>query len=218
LITAQEDERQRISRELHDDIAQRLCVLALRLHTLGRELPEKASAVREHVRAAQRFTDEIAMDVHQLSRELHSSRLRNLGLRRSLESWCHEMSVQHGVTVHVTMNEVDDLPSDITLCVYRVVQEALNNAVKHGNAQQVSVDLVRDSTGVRMRIRDGGRGFDPEVAANGIGLASMRERLRFIGGDLTVKSAPGHGTELVAEIRFGTKNPSVGTLVSVSGS
>jgi PAS domain S-box-containing protein len=218
LITAQEDERHRISRELHDDIAQRLCVLALRLHTVGRELPENAAVVRENIRAAQRFTDEIAMDVHQLSRELHSSRLRNLGLRRALDSWCQEMAAQHGIAVQVTMDDVDDLPSDIVLCVYRVVQEALNNAVKHGNAQQVSIDLARDSSGVRMRICDAGRGFDPEVAANGIGLASMRERLRFIGGDLTVKSAPGRGTELVAEIRFGAKSPPAPALTSVSRS
>lgn len=200
LITAQEDERQRISGELHDDIAQRLCVLGLRLHTLGREMPKIAPSLQEHVRTAQRFTDEITIDVHQLSHELHSSRLRSLGLKRALKAWCDEMSAQNEVTIQVSLSGIDDLPGDVSVCAYRVVQEALNNAVKHGKAEQVSVEVRRSSMGVHIRVRDSGCGFNPDIPVNGIGLASMRERLRYFGGDLAVKSAPGSGTELIADI------------------
>ena len=198
LITAYEDERQRISQDLHDDIGQRLALIAMALDridhgTITRHASDRLPGIRKDVH-------ELASDLHGLSRELYSSTVQHLGLGPALENWCTQVATEHRLAIDFTGDRHDGLSRDVSMCLYRVAQEALNNAVKHGRAQRVSVELQRQPSKVRLRIVDSGGGFDPSKPTKGIGLASMRERLRFIGGNLLVTSSPGNGAVVIAEV------------------
>lgn len=198
LITAYEDERQRISRDLHDDIGQRLSLIALALdrvdrHGLSATGKDGLPDIRQDIHA-------LASDLHGVSRELYWSTVHQLGLGPAIQNWCSQVATQYRLAIEFSGDGHDGLPRDVSVCLYRVAQEALNNAVKHGRAQRVTVQLKRESSKVRLRVVDFGDGFDPRSPTTGIGLASMRERLRFIGGDLSVISAPGRGAEVTAEV------------------
>lgn len=198
LITAYEDERQRISRDLHDDIGQRLSLIALALDRLDYS---GMSARQTHsLPDIRRDIHELASDLHGLSRELYSSTVQQLGLGPAIQNWCSQVATQYRMAIEFTGDGHDGLPRDVSMCLYRVAQEALNNAVKHGCAERVSVQLKREPSKVSLRVVDSGHGFDPHSPTTGIGLASMRERLRFIGGELSVISAPGRGAEVTAEV------------------
>ena len=198
LITAYEDERQRISRDLHDDIGQRLALIAMALDRVDhRAMPRTAS---DRLPGIRKDVHQLATDLHGLSRELYSSTVQHLGLGPALQNWCAQMATEHRLAVDFTGDGHDGLPREVSMCLYRVAQEALNNAVKHGRAQRVSVELKRQPSKVRLQIVDSGDGFDPSLPTKGIGLASMRERLRFIGGDLLVTSTPGKGAIVTAEV------------------
>jgi signal transduction histidine kinase len=198
LITAYEDERQRISRDLHDDIGQRLSLIALSLDRVDHSgLSAKGGDGLPDIR---RDIHELARDLHGLSRELYSSTVHQLGLGPAIQNWCSQVASQYRMAIEFIEHGHNGLPRDVSMCLYRVAQEALNNAVKHGRARHVTVQLERDSFKVRLRVVDSGDGFDPGLPTAGIGLASMRERLRFIGGDLSVISAPGRGAEVTAEV------------------
>ena len=206
LIHATEEERQRLARELHDDFAQRLALLSVGLDMLLQE--SSADGVSLHWRLQELWNDvkELASDVHNLSHRLHSSKLRLLGIKMALKEVCGHVSRQHNVDVQLEAGELpSELSDDVSLCFYRVAQEALNNAVKHSHSRRIEVKLNNSRGRVRMRIKDFGVGFDPDARANGIGLAAMRERLRMVGGSLHVKSSPGVGTELTAEAKIGTR-------------
>lgn len=206
LIHAGEEERQRLARELHDDFAQRLALLSVGLDLLLQD--SSADGVSLHRRMQELWNDvkELASDVHNLSHRLHSSKLRLLGIKMALKEVCGQVSRQHSVDIQLEAGELpSELSDDVSLCFYRVAQEALNNAVKHSRSRRIEVKLNNSRGRVRMRIKDFGVGFDPDARANGIGLAAMRERLRMVGGSLHVKSSPGVGTELTAEAKIGTR-------------
>jgi PAS domain S-box-containing protein len=202
LIEAQEEERRRISRDLHDDIGQRIALLACEIDF---ERKNKAASRYERkisfLPKLRKELDAIATDIHKLSHELHSASLQCCGLKIALKDLCWKYSHNHHLGVELHTEGLDPkLAPDISLCLFRVAQEALANVLKHGRTKQVVVSVVQDSRKVRLTVTDSGVGFDPAIQNGGIGLMSMRERLRFCGGMLTVKSAPNQGTEIAAEV------------------
>src|SRR6266404_4417203 len=202
LIHAAEEERQRVARELHDDFGQRLSLLSLSLDTLDQESSADGTSFHQMLQQLGNDVKELTGDVHNLSHRLHSSKLRLLGLKAALKEVCQQVSRQHNLDIQLQAGELpSELPDDLSLCFYRVAQEALNNAVKHSHSTRVEVKLGDSEGQVWMRIKDFGVGFDFTARANGIGLAAMRERLRMVGGSLRVKSSPGVGTELTAEAK-----------------
>lgn len=199
LIQAQEEERQRISSELHDDFGQRLPLLIFALERLKNSLPAMAPDRLELSRLQDQVKG-IAIDIHELSHELHSSKLQYLGLKPAVTELCQKMSEQHSIEVNLELNGNVPLHPDVQLCLYRIVQEALNNVVKHSGGDRVTVSLIGDKFLTRLKIRDNGVGFDTSSTKTGLGLASMRERLRIVRGELSVDSVRGNGTEITAEV------------------
>jgi signal transduction histidine kinase len=205
LINAAEEERQRLARELHDDFAQRLSLLSVGLDILHHESSADGTSLHQRLKELGKDVKELAGDVHDLSHRLHSSKLRLLGLKVALTEICRQVSRQHNLDIQLQAGELSSaLSEDLSLCFYRIAQEALNNVVKHSHSTRIEVKLGDSSGRVWMRIKDFGVGFDPTSHANGIGLAAMRERLRMVGGSLQVKSSPGVGTELTAEAKVMT--------------
>ena len=205
LINAHEEERKRIARELHDDIGQRLSLLAMNLGLIVGGLPKERAERAELFRTYAEVSD-LVSDVHELSHKLHSSRPQHLGLRLALKELCSQIGNHYKLAVEVRSEELAlPIPSETASCLYRVAEEALHNAAKHSGASQVTVTVSKGErspngeTLLRMEIKDNGRGFDPTLAAKGLGLVSMRERLRMIGGSLHVQSRCGTGTVIAAE-------------------
>jgi len=210
LMEAQEEERRRISRELHDDIGQRVALLSIELDMLG-QLFESGQPMRERVERVQEATGELGRDLHQLSHALHSSKLQYLGLPSALRELCSRMAERHCLAIEfVGSEEKVTLEEDDALALFRVAQEALTNAVRHSDATTVKVVLSAVQGGVRLGVYDDGRGFDPASLAGGIGLVGMRERLRAVGGEFQIISAPGVGTEIHATVTLpASKSPAV---------
>ena len=199
-VTAQEEERTRIARELHDDLSQRLALVAVTLESLGQNLPKGKSQITAALHNLWYRVGEISSDVHQLSRRLHPSTL-GLGLGAALRSLCGGIERQHGIRVVVSCKDVPDaIPSDVSLCVYRVAQEALSNVVKHSEVKEARLELAGESGDLLLRVVDAGRGFEPSEAGRGLGLLSMKERLRLVGGSLVVRSRSSQGTEISAQV------------------
>lgn len=202
LIEAQEEERRRISRELHDDIGQRIALLACEIdyQRLSKSSPrtQREAAVLPKLR---KELNAIATDIHELCHELHSASLQCCGLKVALKDLCWKYSQNHHLEIDLHTDEFDlKLPPDVALCLFRVTQEALANVLKHGRTKKVVVKVLQNSEKVRLTVRDFGVGFDPSMQSGGIGLMSMRERLRLSGGALSVTSAPNQGTEIAAEV------------------
>ena len=196
LLQAKETEHARIARELHDDICQRMLVLTIELESLGRAAPEGASAA-EALKVAQ----DIAASLHELSHRLHPTRLRLIGLVAALDRLCVEVS-RAGIAVAFTHDNVPaPLPPNLMLCLFRVVQEALQNVIKYSNARHLSVHLSGGTDGLLLTVVDDGVGFDVNAAwGKGVGLDSMVERLEAIGGTLDIRSTAGAGTRLTAAV------------------
>jgi PAS domain S-box-containing protein len=203
LINAQEQERARIARELHDDFSQRLALLGISLGQLWEELPESQTEQRTGVLEILRGTKEMSSDLHSLSHQLHSSKLELVGLVSALSGLCKEMGEKYKIEIHFTKSgSLPKIKKDVELCLFRVTQEALSNVVKHSQSERAQVDLGANPMGVSLRITDAGKGFEPDLSnpEAGIGLVGMRERLRLVGGRLSVKSELLHGTEILAEV------------------
>lgn len=200
LITAQEDERRRLARDLHDDLSQRLSVLSVELELFGRG---QSAEEKVHVERLAATVRELGAQVHGLSYQLHPAKLDQLGLETAARSWCREMAQQSGIRIDFSAADVPaGLPPDVALCFYRIVQEALRNVVRHSGADAAQVELTYDGGLLRLAIVDAGRGFDRRVAreASGLGLLSMRERVQIVGGILEVDPQPGRGTRLTVTI------------------
>jgi PAS domain S-box-containing protein len=203
LIEAQERERARISRELHDDISQRLAMLTIELEQLGQKFFDSPPDLLHRVARLRNQSADIATDVQSLSHELHSSKLEYLGITTAMRAFCHEFSDQQNVEVVFAHDEIPrTLPQDISLCLFRVSQEALQNAVKHSGVRHFDVELRCASDAIQLTVRDSGSGFDPEGASKtqGLGLVSMAERVKLVGGRLLIDSQPHRGTTIHAKV------------------
>jgi signal transduction histidine kinase len=188
LITAQEEERGRIARDLHDDAGQRLALLAIELDQ--RQAPELADQARA-----------LSGDLHRIAHQLHPASLDQLGLLPAVRRLAAELSLGHGVAIEVAADAwPEDVPRETALVLYRVMQEALQNAVRHSGAARIDVALRRGRDGITLRVTDFGRGFVPETLGEqrGLGLAGMSERLRLVSGSFRIDSRPGGGTILEA--------------------
>jgi signal transduction histidine kinase len=208
LIHAQEEERRRIAREMHDDWTQRLALLGIDVARLVRHAgePEKALPL---LRAMQEQLVGLSEDVHALSRQLHPSILDDLGLVEAVRSECASFSRREGIVVDYTPGEVPAaLPKDVALCVYRVAQEALRNLAKHAAVREARVTLAAAGPELVLRVQDGGVGFHPAARSHaGLGLASMEERARLVGAALSVTSAPGQGTTVEVRVSLARSDP-----------
>jgi len=196
LLEAQEAERRRIARELHDDFNQNLALLSVELEVLARQPPADSPAAELRRLAAR--VKELSSSVHALSHQLHPSKLEHLGLVAAVGGLCREVTLHHGLEVRFTNSGVADVSPGAALCLYRIVQEALRNVVKHGRTDHAAVELRDGPDGLRLQVCDHGRGFDPASACGrgGLGLVSMRERLNLVGGEMTIESRPGGGTRI----------------------
>ena len=197
LIVSQEFERRRVARELHDDIGQKLALLSIKIEDLANR-NQLTGSLPEAVRAIARDAGAIASDVHQVSHRLHPSKLEAVGLLTALQSLCNEISHQYKIPIAC---EHDDIPSaiepEVSLCVYRITQEALHNVVKHSGAPRAVVRLTRESDDLYLQIADQGAGFSQHAAdRSGLGLVSIRERAGVLGGRVAIHSAPGAGTRI----------------------
>jgi PAS domain S-box-containing protein len=205
LLHAQEEERLRISRELHDDIGQRMVLISMELERLRQKLQlDNDAALAEKAADLGVHLEELASAIHDMSRDLHSTKLDHLGLRAAMNELICKIVQHSGIVIRLEVDEdADRLPKEVARCLYRVAQEALNNASKHSEARSAQVFVQRRGVIVRLAIRDFGKGFDPSILrdSTGIGLASMRERLRSIGGTLVIDSSIGQGTEVIAELK-----------------
>ncbi len=202
LIAAQEVERRRIARELHDDLSQKLALLTMELDHLSQGA--LAAGVVERLRKLTDQAGQIATDVHRLSYQLHPSKLEALGLVACIRSFCREIADQHPIDVTFTHNDVPArIPPEVSLGLFRIVQEALHNVVKHSSARQALVHLTGTDDGLQLQIADSGVGFTlASHDGRGLGLVSMRERVHVLGGKLAIHSAPGQGTRVGVKVMF----------------
>ena len=203
LIEAQEHERTRIGRELHDDIGQRLAMLAIGLEQLQQESPALPAEVRSQMGELKKQTFEIAADIQSLSHELHSAKLQYLGIAAAMRGFCQEFGEQQKVEIDF---QTHDLPSpvspDTALCFFRVLQEALHNSAKHSGVRHFEVRLWGTSDEIHLTVSDPGVSFDREAAkqSRGLGLISMEERLKLVNGTLSIESQPRRGTTIHARV------------------
>ncbi len=201
LIGAHEEESARIARELHDDINQRLALVSVRLDSLTHSPPASAGEITQEIGAVNQQIADLAFDIQALSHRLHPSKVELLGLEAGAAGLCDELSHRHDVEIDVHFENVPTaLPSDISLCLYRVLQEALQNAVKHSGSPRAHVSITGGVNNINLTVEDSGVGFDPHDAmrGNGLGLTSMKERLKLVGGQLSIHSKRGRGTMIQA--------------------
>ena len=199
LITAQEEERKRVARELHDDVNQRMAMLANEVATLERTLPGSSRLLRKQLRSLREQVDQLSDDLRRTAQHLHPSALEHFGLVTALESHCSDFLKRHQIQLKLTHRSVpESIPVEVSLCLYRVTQECLHNIAKHSGARQVAVEIRGNEEGILLSIADNGTGFDPGLVADqsGLGLVGIRERVRLVDGIVSINSQPGHGTKI----------------------
>jgi PAS domain S-box-containing protein len=208
LIEAQERERARLARELHDDINQRLALLALGLEAIRQRPEVSTSDVGRDIGNAVAAVMILTTDVQSLSHRLHSSQLRLLGLEAAARGLCEELSERTPVDVQFhTETPLVDLSEEVSLCLYRVLQEALQNAIKHSQSPRIEARLRTEAGYTELSVRDWGVGFEPASALNGagLGLVGMKERLKLVGGDVTIESRTSAGTTIRARVPLSSR-------------
>jgi signal transduction histidine kinase len=196
LIEAHEKERTWIARELHDDIIQRLCLIVMSLGNL-QEADTSLAGLREGIGNVIQEASNLSTDIQRLSHRLHSSKLQLLGLAAAAAAHCREVADQHKVHIELRADNIPgDVSPDIALSIFRVLQEALQNAVKHSGSPRFEVLLNHVSNQVHLTVRDSGRGFDAAQAmkGHGLGLTSMNERVALVNGEVSIESQPQKGT------------------------
>jgi PAS domain S-box-containing protein len=198
LIDVQEGERSRIARDLHDDVVQQLAILSLRLDMLTQSV--RTSSTKQKIEEVRSGVTSLLKDVHEISHRLHPARLDYLGIAEASAALCHELSTQHGVEISFhTGSALTGLSKRNMVCLYRVLQEALQNAIKHSGARKVEVFLCRTGDRMELTVSDHGAGFDlVSTQGRGLGLVSMEERLQTVDGLLAIRSEPKHGTTIKA--------------------
>lgn len=204
LMEAQEQERARIGRELHDDVNQRLAMLAIELE----QLPDDPAEMRSRVQELRNQTIELSNDVQALSHDLHSSKLEYLGVVAGIKSWCKEFAERQKMEIDFKSDVSSVLPTEVGVCLFRVLQESLHNAVKHSGVQGIEVRLSEDLNEVHLLVRDSGKGFDVETAiqGRGLGLTSMQERVRLLNGNIAIQSKLIGGTTIYVRIPLGSQH------------
>jgi signal transduction histidine kinase len=209
LIEAQEQERTRIARELHDDIGQRLALLAIELQQLQQNCPDLPAEARSHTGELWNRTIEISTDIQSLSHELHSSKLQYLGIAAAMRSFCKEFGEQQKMEIHFKVGDMPShLPADVSLCLFRVLQEALHNSAKYSGVRHFEARLWAAMDEIHLTVRDSGAGFDREAAkeSRGLGLISMEERVKLLKGTFSIESQPKHGTTVHARVPLGSRS------------
>jgi len=202
LVSAREDERRRIGRELHDDVSQRLALLAIGIEQLIQHTPDR-NTLRASLRELWQRTNEIAKGVHHLSHQLHPFTLEALGIVAALRRLSRELS-ERGLRVAFNGDAAySEVSSAVALGLFRVAQEALNNVLKHSGAREATLHFSSSDRAVTIRVEDRGRGFDARAHGRGLGLVSMRERLMQLGGEVAIESRPGEGTVVEARVPRG---------------
>jgi len=206
LLQAQEQERSRIARELHDDVNQRLAMLSVELERVQAIRSDLPAEIRTRLQELRKETMEMSADVQALSHELHTSKLEYLGLVAAMKSWCREFSERRSIEINFKANVSSVLPPETALSLFRILQEAVHNAAKYSGVKQVSAQITEDSDRIHLLISDSGRGFDLEAAKKGagLGLTSMQERVRLINGTITIESRPMGGTSVHVQVPLGS--------------
>jgi PAS domain S-box-containing protein len=213
LIEAQEEERAWIARELHDDFNQRVALLAVILEKVKQDLPASEGAPRRGIEEACQHVTELGSDIQALSHRLHSSKLEYLGLVAAAAGFCQEVSTRQNVEIEFHSENIPKaLPKETSLCLFRILQEALQNALKHSGRQRFEVSLKYETNEIELTVHDSGVGFDPEKATSGqgLGLTSMKERLKLVDGQLSIDSTPQQGTTIHARVPVSRKVKSAG--------
>jgi len=204
LMDAQDEERRRISRELHDDLGQKLASLAIEMQQLQRDSASRSATSLQAFQALHQRIVHLAQDVHLIAYQLHPSVLDDLRLPLALQAFIHEWAGRHKMHVKFTQTKLPDaLPHDIAACLYRVTQESLRNVSRHAATSEVAVHLGLSNKGLLLSVKDRGSGM---IASNGgpqrrgLGILSMKERLRLVNGTLSIRSRVGRGTTVMARI------------------
>jgi PAS domain S-box-containing protein len=213
LIEAQEAERARIARDLHDDIGQRLALVLITLNQ-AKQAAGKTNGLVGRLDDLSKQVGSISRSIHNLSQQLHSATLRHLGVAEAMKGFCRELSEQHKVEIHFSQSDVpENVSGETSLCLFRVLQEGLHNALKHSGVRQFEVELRGTPDEILLLIRDSGLGFDPKKAmkGSGLGLISMQERLKLVNGDLTIDSQQKRGTQIRARVPFSSPKVSAHT-------
>jgi PAS domain S-box-containing protein len=207
ILGAQETERRRIARELHDDFGQELALLSVELDLLRQRPATSAAEAAARLETMSGRVKQLSSSIHDLSHQLHPMKLEQLGLVAALRAMCHELTTSHDLRIEFAHDELaGSVPHESAICLYRVAQEALHNVVKHSRARRAGVELRLCDGAIRLIVADFGQGFVPAATTgeSGLGLASMRERLRLVNGQFTIESEPGRGTRLEARVPLGT--------------
>ena len=218
LIEAQEQERTWIAREMHDDINQRLSIVAMELDRQGHNLHASADELRRSMAEVYKQISELSSDIHTMSHRLHSLKLDSLGLAAAAKSFCCELAERQDVEVKFSSEGLPrKLPEAISLCLFRVLQEALQNAVKHSGVRYFRVSLVGSTNQIALTVCDEGRGFRLEevLLKGGLGLTSMKERLNLVGGKIDIDAKPSRGTTIQAFVPLKPQAKFAGAAISL---
>ena len=213
LLASSEDEKKTLARELHDAFGQRLALLNLRLGEIAPLISSQPDVAAKNLQSCQEQLSSASVDIQDFARRLHPSTLRELGLAAALRSECRAYAKQTGKAVNFSAENVPkNAPEETGLCLYRVTQEALQNILKHAESEKMDVRLKGSDEAIELTVEDFGKGFDQESAmkSGGLGLVSMQERVRLVGGNLVIKAKPGDGTVIEARVplRKGSDGPS----------
>lgn len=211
LLTAQDSERQRIARDLHDDFSQRLAAVVLDMAALERRPPVFPELIPTAIKPMREEVERLASDLHNLAYKLHPSVLNHLGLQPAIEDYVRKAVERTGLRISLRVSDFpDSIPRDWSTCLFRVFQESLQNVVKHAKATEVQVRLSGSSNGVGLSVIDNGKGFDARDKSShqkGLGLTSMQERLRLLKGFFNIHSRPADGTKVCVWIPSREKTP-----------
>jgi signal transduction histidine kinase len=200
LVSAQEEERRAISRELHDEVGQSLSALLMEAGNAAARVPAESAEVRRHVDSIRKLAEASVNVIRNMTLLLRPSMLDDFGLAPALEWQAREVSKRTGLRVHVDAEEsVGDLPDALKTCIYRVVQEALHNCARHSQARTVRVVVEQEPSKIVLTVEDDGRGFDAH-RVRGLGLVGMEERVNHLGGAFHIRSRPGAGTTIAVEL------------------
>jgi signal transduction histidine kinase len=207
LVTTQESERKNLSRELHDAVGQSLSAVQFELHDLAVVLGQGQDQLRNRVNRIRELVEASLAMIRNMARLLRPAVLDDLGLAAALEGQARDISRSTGVRISVQAEDLsEDLPDEHKICLFRIVQEALNNVCRHANADSVDITLATSDSTVAMAIQDDGRGFRPGQT-KGLGLIGMQERVESLGGTLAIRSEPGKGTRIEAHLPFARRGP-----------